>query len=53
MGANVLGLEKRARSFEWSLTAKEVAQLDAMKGPDDNPTLFSSAGCPGAFVMPK
>ncbi|KAL7522987.1 hypothetical protein ACHAWX_007723 [Stephanocyclus meneghinianus] len=52
-GICAAGLEKRAGSFGWSLTAKEMAQLDAMKGPDDNPTLFSSAGCPGAFVMPK
>jgi aryl-alcohol dehydrogenase-like predicted oxidoreductase len=52
-GKCAAGLEKRAGSFGWKLTAKEMALLDAMKGPDDNPTLFSSAGCPGAFVMPK
>lgn len=47
------GLAKRANAFDWSLTEKEMAKLDALKAPDDNPTLFSSSGCPGAFVMPK
>jgi diketogulonate reductase-like aldo/keto reductase len=47
------GLSKRASSFGWSLTDAEMDELDAMTSPDDNPTLFSSAGCPGAFVMPK
>lgn len=45
-------LAARAESFDWSLSEKEMAQLDAVPSPDDNPTLFSSAGCPGAFVMP-
>ncbi|KAL7534319.1 hypothetical protein ACHAWF_004794 [Thalassiosira exigua] len=44
-----LGIERQARCFEWSLTEGEMEQLDAMTSPDDNPTLFSSAGCPGAF----
>jgi diketogulonate reductase-like aldo/keto reductase len=52
-GKCATGLEKRASVFGWSLTAKEMAKLDAMTSPDDNPTLFSSSGCPGAFVMPK
>ena len=47
------GLKKRASSFNWSLTAKDMKELDALTSPDDNPTLFSSAGCPNAFVMPK
>lgn len=47
------GLQARASSYDWALTEQEIAQLDAMTSPDDNPTLFSSAGCPGAFVMPK
>ena len=47
------GLEKRANSYNWSLTTKEMKQLDGLTAPDDNPTLFSSAGCPNAFVMPK
>lgn len=47
------GLERRASVFEWKLSDKEMAKLDAMMTPDDNPTLFSSSGCPGAFVMPK
>ena len=47
------GIQARASSYSWSLTAKEMAELDVLTSPDDNPTLFSSAGCPGAFVMPK
>ncbi|KAL3902289.1 MAG: hypothetical protein SGARI_005914 [Bacillariaceae sp.] len=47
------GLVGRASSFDWTLTDAEMAELDAMTSPDDNPTLFSSAGCTGAFVMPK
>lgn len=47
------GLQKRGGVFNWSLTKSEMAELDALVGPDDNPTLFSSSGCPGAFVMPK
>ena len=46
------GLEKRASTFGWSLSDNEMVKLDNMKSPDDNPTLFSSSGCPGAFVMP-
>uniref|UniRef100_A0A7S4WBA7 NADP-dependent oxidoreductase domain-containing protein n=2 Tax=Ditylum brightwellii TaxID=49249 RepID=A0A7S4WBA7_9STRA len=52
-GKCAIGLEKRAGVFGWSLSKKEMTLLDAMNGPDDNPTLFSSSGCPGAFVMPK
>lgn len=47
------GIKARASSYGWSLTSKEMAELDALTSPDDNPTLFSSSGCPGAFVMPK
>ena len=47
------GIAGRAISFDWSLSSKELQKLDALTSPDDNPTLFSSAGCPGAFVMPK
>ena len=47
------GIQARASSFGWSLSAREMDQLDALTSPDDNPTLFSSAGCPGAFQMPK
>ncbi|KAL9189118.1 hypothetical protein ACHAXT_011608 [Thalassiosira profunda] len=44
-----LGLARQARCLEWTLTDGEMAEIDAMTAPDDNPTLFSSAGCPGAF----
>ena len=47
------GLKKRAGVFNWSLSKTEMAELDALTSPDDNPTLFSSSGCPGSFVMPK
>ena len=47
------GLKKRASVFDWSLSQKEMIELAAMESPDDNPTLFSSAGCPGAFGVAK
>lgn len=47
------GIKSRAASFTWSLAAEEMKELDNLTSPDDNPTLFSSSGCPGAFVMPK
>ena len=47
------GLLKRANSFNWSLTKQEMKILNSLKSPDDNPTLFSSKGCPNAFVMPS
>ncbi len=47
------GLKKRAGVFNWSLSEAEMAELDSLTEPDDNPTLFSSSGCPGSFVMPK
>jgi len=47
-----LGIAKQACCFDWTLTEKEMVKLDAMESPDDNPTLFSSAGCPGAFGSP-
>ena len=46
------GLQARASSFSWQLTKAEMAKLNALTSPNDNPTLFSSAGCPNAFVMP-
>uniref|UniRef100_A0A6U5FTD0 NADP-dependent oxidoreductase domain-containing protein n=1 Tax=Corethron hystrix TaxID=216773 RepID=A0A6U5FTD0_9STRA len=52
-GACEAGLKARVNSFGWSLSQKEMKELDALTSPDDNPTLFSSAGCPGAFGMPK
>ena len=48
-----VGLQKRAGVFDWSLSNSEMKKLDALTSPNDNPTLFSSAGCPNAFVMPK
>lgn len=50
------GTKARARSFDWSLTQEEMEELNTMTSPDDNPTLFSSSGCPGAFgtfAIPK
>ena len=45
------GLRERAGSFEWELTHQEMDALGALTSPNDNPTLFSSAGCPDAFGM--
>lgn len=47
------GLKSRAAALDWSLSLVEMEQLSGLTSPDDNPTLFSSAGCPDAFVMPK
>ena len=46
-------LKQRADVLSWKLTKGEMSQLNALTAPDDNPTLFSSAGCPNSFVMPK
>jgi hypothetical protein len=46
------GLRDRASSYGWSLSDKDMKLLSALSSPNDNPTLFSSAGCPNAFVMP-
>ena len=47
------GMAARASSFGWSLTKNEMEELNALKSPADNPTLFSSSGCPDAYVMKK
>jgi len=47
------GMTARASSFGWSLTKNEMEELDALTSPQDNPTLFSSTGCPDSFVMKK
>lgn len=52
-GSCEVGLKKRASTLTWSLTDEEMDKLDVLTEPNDNPTLFSSSGCPGAFVMPK
>jgi len=43
------GLQERAASFNWKLSNEEMDELSAMTSPNDNPTLFSSSGCPDAF----
>lgn len=45
------GLRARASCFDWKLSDEEMTELSALKSPDDSPTLFSSSGCPDAFVM--
>lgn len=47
------GFKARASTFGWSLTKGEMEELNALTSPNDNPTLFSSAGCPDSFVMKK
>ena len=44
-----MGILKQVQCFDWTMSKKEMAEIDALTSPDDNPTLFSSAGCPGAF----
>ena len=41
-GEMCAGLRARVASFEWALTSKEMAAIDAINEPDGNPTLFSS-----------
>jgi len=43
------GIAARAASVSWRLSQAQMAQLDALTSPDANPTLFSSAGCPGSW----
>ena len=52
-GVCAAGLGKRAQVFSWALAEAEMDELNTLTSPDGNPTLFSSSGCPGAFVMPK
>jgi len=47
------GMKERASIFGWSLGGKEMEELDSLTSPDDNPTLFSSSGCPNSFTLPK
>lgn len=47
------GMAARANNFGWSLTKNEMKELNALTSPQDNPTLFSSTGCPDSFVMKK
>jgi len=44
-----VGLSKQVHTFDWELTANEMKTLNSMNEPDDNPTLFSSIGCPNSF----
>ena len=46
-----MGLQERAASFNWELSSNEMEVLNTLTSPSDNPTLFSSAGCPDAFGM--
>ena len=43
------GLRQRAAALGWSIAAAEMAELDGLRSPSGNPTLFSSAGCPDSF----
>ena len=47
------GLKARSSIFTWKLTNNEMQRLNSMTSPNDNPTLFSSSGCPDAFVLKK
>jgi hypothetical protein len=48
------GIKARASSCSWFLTTNDMANSNALTAPDDDPTLFSSSGCPEAFlIVPK
>jgi diketogulonate reductase-like aldo/keto reductase len=42
-------IKLRSDVFDWSLTGEEMNKLTNIIKSDDNPTLFSSAGCPDSF----
>jgi diketogulonate reductase-like aldo/keto reductase len=44
-------IKLRSDVFDWSLTGEEMNKLTNIIKSDDNPTLFSSAGCPDSFIM--
>jgi hypothetical protein len=49
-------VQKRGATFGWTLKGSEMKELNGMTSPDQNPTLFSSAGCKptkGTFQFPK
>lgn len=48
------GLRKRGELFDWNLTGEEIYKLTNIPSlkSDDNPTLFSSSGCPGERPIP-
>lgn len=48
-----MGLKERAGVFDWSLTGEEMNKLTYILKSDENPTIFSSTGCPDSFVMTK
>ncbi len=49
-----VGIRKRAQIFDWDLTGEEIYKLSNIPvlKSEDNPTLFSSAGCPGERPIP-
>ena len=53
LGACATGLESRSHLFAWRLTTDEFDEVEALRRPDGNPTLFSSSGCPGAWGSDK
>ena len=44
-------IKLRSDVFDWSLTGEEMNKLTNILKSDDNPTLFSSAGCPDSFSL--
>ena len=48
------GLRKRGELFDWNLTGEEIYKLSNIPSlkSNDNPTLFSSSGCPGERPIP-
>ncbi len=49
-----VGIRKRAQIFDWDLTGEEIYKLTNIPvlKSEDNPTLFSSSGCPGERPIP-
>jgi len=49
-----MGIRKRSEVFDWNLTGEEIYKLSNIPSlrSEDNPTIFSSSGCPGERPIP-
>ena len=43
------GLKVRAAAYDWQLSPSEMAELNELRSPPGNPTLFSTTFCPDSF----
>ena len=43
------GRPPASQAFDWALSAADMRELDALRSPAGNPTLFSTTACPNSF----